>query len=208
MLYVDNDVLLKFCSLDLMNEVLDHLGVPPDDVRVLDTAYAMIRGASTRASKKETFLKRYGADGVERALAFAQGAKHASGHEPELYDRLALLPNMHVGEAVLIAIVCADPTARLLTGDKNCIGALGDAACADVVAKLKGRVLTFETVLLALFDRLGFTDCNRRVKDAMTKATIDGFLALAVRDDENHVRGAFDSAIREAKTRCPGLFDA
>lgn len=206
MLYVDNDVVLKFCALNLMSEVLELLGVSPDEVRVLDTAYPKIKSSSTRANKKADFIKRYGGDGIERALTFAKDAKPAAGYDTALYDRLALVPNIHVGEAVLIAVACADSTSRILSGDKNCIAALNCDACADVIERLKGRFLTFEEVLLKLYDRLGFAECNRRVIEAMKVATIDGFLGLAIRDDEQHVRGAFDSAIRDNRAKCPGLF--
>lgn len=208
MLLVDNDIVLKLCALDLMREALDCLKVGGDQVRVLDTAIHKVRSDSTRASKKEAFIKRYGDAGITRTLTFLGGSTQVSNYDQRISDRLAEVTNVDPGEAILIAATSATDGARLLTGDKRCLAAFSTAPqCADIVRTLKGRVLCFEGVLVALYDHLGFAECNRRVMAAMKVATIDGFLTLAIRDDETHVREALASAVRAVRVSCPGFFD-
>lgn len=139
MILLDNDVLLKLATYDLIDEALNALKVQPEQVSVLPTAKYSLLPAKNRlkrckdeqtAVRLEAFLK--------TCSVISQDAI-----APELVDELVGIQSLDSGEAVLFAYAATHADTIVVTGDKRAISAL---MSSDVTANIQGRVMTLESV--------------------------------------------------------------
>jgi hypothetical protein len=154
----DNDILLKLASFDLIDEALSLLGITRQDVYIPDAAYYTIR-------RSRQIARKYPADGLARAIEFTEQVHRIEeAPDPADYALLTAVPRIDLGEAALFCYLGRFADALLLTGDKNSLRALASApSVAHVHARLTGRVVCLETLLLALIHQADFQTILSRI---------------------------------------------
>ncbi|MFT4503203.1 hypothetical protein [Caballeronia sp. 15711] len=143
MILLDNDVLLKLASYDLIDEALDALQVHAEEVFVLAQAkYSLLpaKNRLLRCKDEET------ANRLEAFLA-ACAVIPQDAIAPELIDELIGIKSLDSGEAVLFAYAATHTDAVVVTGDKRAIAALMNS---HVAGDLQGRVMALESVFQAM----------------------------------------------------------
>jgi len=148
---VDNDILLKLCAFDLLDPALDRLSLAPENVIVRDATYHSIR-------RSRQIAGRWGAATVNRAMVFLERVTRIQdpADQSEL-DLLTAVERIDPGEAELFVYAGEYAGAVLLTGDKNSLQALAAHEPARAIfARLAGRVIILETIVLALIRSMGF----------------------------------------------------
>jgi hypothetical protein len=152
--FVDNDIIVKLAALDLFDDALKALGVTYGEVFVLSTAKYKLGVAKNPAKAKA----RYGEVVFERIAVFVNQVQEVET-APSVEDQtlLADIPGIDPGEAILISAASQIPASLLATGDKRALGALVAAPkCAPVIARLEGRFICLEQIVLRTITLLGF----------------------------------------------------
>ena len=90
--FLDNDVILKLCVLDLLDEAIVALNLNFSDIRVLSTARFVFQ--SNQSFPKET---------TERAIAFVTNCQKASAENRNELESLQTIDGIDIGEARLLA---------------------------------------------------------------------------------------------------------
>ncbi len=156
-LFLDNDVLGKLASWNLLEDGIRACGFELSDVRYLPTARFWLG----LAGKKEC---NYPPEVQDRLRALLSAGQPCAD-DPAAHD--AVLPkvdDIDPGEAILLAQAARSASSLLATGDKRCIRAVVAApGCSTFVQMLAGRVLCLEQVLLRAIERLGFDEVKKRV---------------------------------------------
>jgi hypothetical protein len=196
--FLDNDILLKLSAFELLDEAIGVLNIRPEDFRVLDTARHVFR-RNRKVSVKYSEIIR------ERAIEFVKTCQTVV---PEVTDEFAVLNRLlDVGEATLVAATRDVSPFVLMTGDKRCLQVLATTAeISEVTARLQGRVVCLEQVMLLLIQRSSFEVVKQRVLlswevDTAIKACF-GSGELAV---EKHVIEALEGYIEALRQDAPGL---
>ncbi len=158
-LFLDNDVLAKLASWDLLEEAIKACGFELSDVRFLPTAPYWLR----LAGKNKASCK-YPPEVQERMKALLAVGKACEDDPMQQDATLPFVPGIDAGEAILLVQAAGSADSLLTTGDKNCIRAVVSApAYASIMSRLSGRVLCLEQVLLRAIERLGFDEVKKRV---------------------------------------------
>ena len=167
----DTDIVLKLAACDLLQDALVCMNATLDDVRVLTSARHMLRKA-----KPGAFMS-IGAHGLARAREFVERATPLPSVSNADTILLGSVHGIDPGEAALFAVTRDLPAFVLTTGDKRSLRALADApACAHIAARMAGRVVCLEQVLLRLVAARGYAvvrahatpvlDCDQVLKGA------------------------------------------
>ncbi len=157
--FLDNDILLKLSAFELLDEAIAALQVSPKNLRVLDSAEFVFRGS-------RTISQGYSQEVRERAIAFVKNCPTVSATASDEFILLSGL--VDVGEATLITATQNESSFVLLTGDKRCLVTLMmRKEIAKARARLQGRVICLEQVLLLLIRRLGFDAVKAKVVPVM-----------------------------------------
>ena len=163
---VDNDVVLKACCYDLVDEVIDFLAGTDRTVHVLGVArFVLGRAISKRGNIAD---KDRAADRLARLLgrvALLEPEEDelllAAGFEEAAQSRGVDLDG---GESQLLAVLVARSARLLITGDKRAIRAIepivAERGCGEQVAR---RIACLEQVAMALVGRLGGETIRQRV---------------------------------------------
>ena len=187
----DNDVLHKLALCDLLSELLAFLQVPPNQVKVLPTAKFVIRRLlSTHPAALAAFNNFLG-----------------QAHDiPEVQNLLLLeaIEELDVGERQMLAYLVEEPAVTgFVTGDKLALVRMAEYAMEITV--VNGRlnavdVFSFESILLALIGKFGFSHVNAK---ASTAVEFDGLLRLAFgpTQNETHALDALNSYLRDGALR-------
>lgn len=188
-LFLDNDVLEKLASWQLLDEGVRACGCSPDSVRVLPTAKFRLGLAGKKRRTK------YAEEVLERIWTFLGTAQECAEEPPARRAALVDVPNLDAGEAILFTHAAEVDGALLATGDKRSIEAVASVPeCAGLARDLAGRVLCLEQVLLRVIDAHGFD---------VVKARIVNSNALHL---DTAVRAAFGSGIQALEhNACGGL---
>lgn len=156
-LFLDNDVLVKLASWNLLEDGMGACGFDLTDVRYLSTARFWLGLAGKKKCK-------YPAEVQDRLRALLSAGQPCVD-DPAAHD--AVLPkvdDIDPGEAILLAQAAHSASSLLAIGDKRCIRAVVAAPdCSILVQLLSGRVLCLEQVLLRAIERLGFEEVKKRV---------------------------------------------
>lgn len=156
-LFLDNDVLAKLASWNLLEEGVQACGFELADVRYLPTAPYWLGLADKKKCK-------YPPEVQERLKAMLAAGQPCDDDPVEEDAALPEVPGIDPGEAILLVQAARSSGSLLTTGDKNCIRAVvGAPAYADIMASLSGRVLCLEQVLLRAIAVLGFDEVKKRV---------------------------------------------
>ncbi len=146
-LVVDVDALVKLAHWGLLDELEGATGVPPE-------RQATVESIRFRAARRDPKLFRDGTVADYLAVALSQfGA--AWSPDAEVVARLQGIAGLDAGEITLIAMLCSDPQAMLVTGDKRALRALAAPGLEDIVERVAGRIACLEQVVLSALDHLG-----------------------------------------------------
>ncbi|MBY6096164.1 hypothetical protein [Ferrimonas balearica] len=209
-LLLDNDVVYKLTQMDLLDEAIDALGVQHDSVYVLNT----LRFHAPRRRMK----KRLGEEGVAKVLAFADRVKECEvAASPELLLASEGVDGLDPGELQLLqAMLDSKQKDLMLTGDKNFLTALANTPQLEgVVARLTEQFISFEQIVSALIDRLGFETVRDAVANAAEQSG-DGQFDTAIRACfgglrfavEANTKDALNAYTRDLRDRTAGLLIA
>lgn len=158
-LFLDNDVLEKLASWDLLDDGVRACGFGLDSVRVLPS----LKFRLGLAGKKKGRPK-YPEDILARLQSFLTAVGECTEAPPTDDDALVNVSNLDAGEAILFVQAASTDGAILLTGDKRSIQAVATAPeCAEIANRLAGRVLCLEQVVLRIVDTLGFETVKLRI---------------------------------------------
>lgn len=146
-LVVDVDALVKLAHWGLLGELEAATGIPPE-------RQATVESIRFRAIRRDSKLFRDANVANDLAVALNQ---FSVGWFPDtdVVARLQGNAGLDAGEITLIAMLCSDPQALLVTGDKRALRALAEPGLEDIVERVAGRVLCLEQILLSALDRLG-----------------------------------------------------
>lgn len=148
-LLIDNDAFILLAAAGLLQPAIQTLGLSGAALRLATLPFVIGR------SKK--IQKQYPADALIRAkLACAEIPELDSRPADHLLQRLAAVPEVDDGEAVLYGLVCERDDYLLLSSDKRAMVALATAEeIADLRARVAGRVICVEKVFDRLLDAHG-----------------------------------------------------
>ncbi|WP_257288473.1 hypothetical protein [Endozoicomonas sp. SESOKO2] len=161
---VDNDIFYKLTCCSLLDETLDYLRL--DGHQVLDTFPHVLR--------KKTFKKNqcYGHDLPEVQNRLAEAFTRAS-RIPEtpkdftLLAKIASVPGIDPGEALMLCSAIETGSALLISGDKRFYSSLSkNSELLEICTSLEGRLICLEHLLLCLVDSYQFPYVLKRVVPA------------------------------------------
>jgi hypothetical protein len=196
--FLDNDILLKLSAFELLDEAIADLQVSPENLRVLDSAEFVFRG-------NRTVSQGYSQEVRERAIAFVKNCPTVNATASDEFIVLSGL--VDVGEATLIAATQNESSFMLLTGDKRCLVTLVmREELAEVRARLQGRVICLEQMILLLIRRLGFEAVRTKVVPVMACDTaITACFGSGELATEANVVMALEGYITDLKRDAEGL---
>ena len=143
-LLIDTDV---FCKLTVCGMLPDAIGLLNVDIsdcaRLAPLPYMLQRGR---------LRKLYGDQASDAMIPIAEQITIVTQPSVAWLDKLALNQAIDVGEAQLFA-TAAESGIMVITGDKRALRAL--KSISDFPAALKGRIIVFEALLIALCDKYG-----------------------------------------------------
>ena len=161
---IDNDIFYKLTCCNLLDETLAYLRLGKH--QILDAAPHIIR--------KQTFKKNkgYGHDLPEvqnrLAAAFAQADRIPNmPTDVTLLTRIASVPGIDSGEALLLCNAIETGSALLISGDKRFYSSLGkNRELMEICVSLEGRLICLEHLMLCLFESYEFPYVLQRVAPA------------------------------------------
>lgn len=148
MLLIDVDAFCKLAHWRILPHLPDLTGVPWSNIATVSSLRFRARNALSKLDGK--LFRTMAA--AELVLESMEQMAELGEPESETLDAFALIPQIDVGEAILLALVAADPVACLLTGDKKALKALAVHDCSSTVA---GRVITLEQFMLFCLEKKG-----------------------------------------------------
>jgi hypothetical protein len=197
-LVVDVDALVKLAHWGLLSELEGATGVPPERQATVES----IRFRAARRDRK-----------LFRDPAIADDLTAALGHfgaawspDADVVARLQGIAGLDAGEVTLIGMLCSDPQALLVTGDKRALRALTAPGLEDIVERIAGRIMCLEQVLLSALDRMGVgalvaaIEPHRELDTAVRCA-----VPLASHAVELDVRTGLGSYINDIRAQAPSL---
>ena len=168
----DTDVVRKLACCELLLDFLQYLECPPNEVWVLPALRPMLRrwlaNFPEPAKNAEQFLKR---------------VRHIPPAKLETLERFSTLD---VGEQQLLAVLCDEPRVQhLVTGDKRALDKIAALTFGDVELRARLQdtsVYCFESIMLALLEKRGFSIIQARVRNKWAKLPgqqVDGVVLQA-----------------------------
>ncbi|MEL6492968.1 MAG: hypothetical protein AAFQ95_23710 [Cyanobacteria bacterium J06621_3] len=202
--FIDNDILLKLVAFQLFEDGIATLGLAPDSLRVLPAARFMLL---SRLNRQE-----YPQETLEKAITFLSNCQTIPTRQlpsdkdiPSEYKQLAPFRQIDPGEADLIVATANTTDFLLLSGDKRCFKAL-PAIPSPIYARLQGKAICLEQIILKLIDVLGFEEVCARIKPAVHQdKAIYLCFGYSRSAPESQVREALQSCINEINIAAPGL---
>lgn len=197
-LLIDVDALVKLAHWGLLGELEGTTGVPPE-------RQATVESIRFRAARRDRKLFRDPAVADDLAAALGHfGAPWSP--DTDVLVRLQGVAGLDAGEVTLIAMLCNDPRALLVTGDKRALRALTAPGLEHVVERIAGRIICLEQVLLSTLDRMdagalaAAIEPHRQLDTAVRCA-----VPLASHAVEFEVRTGLGSYIKDLRAQAPSL---
>lgn len=185
----DNDIIHKLVLCDLLDELLDWLQVPPNEIWVLPTLKFWVR-------------KKLKSNPVARAHFehFLQVTAEIPAASP---CNLARFDMLDVGEQQLVAVLVEqNDTSKLISGDKRALKQLAELTNRDALLlhKLNGNVDCLEGIMLELIRQFGFETINQKVSPEA-----DGVfrLAFGIGKTEIDAIAALQSYLQDLRCNTP-----
>lgn len=200
-MFADNDVLIKVASLDLVAPLLEAAG----GEKLIVTSTAKFQLGMSDGAKRGR--RKYGDAVVARLEQLFANATEIIEEPPEAdVDAMLNVRGIDPGEAILFS-AASRAAERLATGDKKAIEALALAPlAAELRARLQGRVVCLEQVVLDAIERHGFVAIRAKVvpgiacDTSMRAAFGSGILA-----DERNAIPCLEAAVADLRKRAGGL---
>ncbi len=163
---MDNDVILKLAATQLLDEWKTK-AIKDGKIRIGASAKYFFR-------KKKDLPKKFGEAAVKLSVNFAEKIETVSDVDnPADYEGLIGIPGIDAGEAILFSAAIRLPDFVIVSGDKVALKALKGSSDFDVLKKkLKGRIIAFEQVILALIRKGNFESIRERVVAAQKIDTV------------------------------------
>lgn len=152
-LLFDTDVFCKLGVSGLLDDSLAALGFARSDCARLAALPHMLR--------RGRLVRMYGATSCEALVAIAESIPVVPSADQNWLDDLANIETIDAGEAQLYAVAAARPS-LVLSGDKRALLTL--RALERYWLALRGRIITFEAILLVLSRRLGVETLRQRLE--------------------------------------------
>lgn len=201
-LFLDNDVLAKLASWDLLDEGVEACGFKLADVRYLPTAPYWLGLAGKKPCA-------YPPEVQARLRSLLAAGKACSDDLAEEDSRLPQVSGIDAGEAILLTQAARSSGSLLTTGDKKCIRAVVSApAYSDIAAALAGRVLCLEQVLLRAIERLGFDEVRSRVVGSNQLAldtAVRAAFGSGMQATNANARGSLERRVKELAAEAGGM---
>lgn len=180
-LLIDTDLFVLLAGAGLLSHLAQCLGVPPENIRRLPSLQSQI--------KSKRFIDKIPVAELERLQQAINDvpAWTASPADTSILDRLADVPDIDPGEALLFATLYEQPVYLLASGDKRSMIALGNAPdLDDVRTAIKGRILSLETALTLLVNQNGAATIGPALQPLAAKhRTIDILFGTKTTFDDN-----------------------
>ena len=157
----DNDIVKKLAICNLLDETVRALGVSHSEILVLPSARFKL-GVAKNPDKARSQL---GSDAFDRLKLFLANVGVISVTPPPdeqlLFDDAL---DIDSGEAILFAASAHYADCVIATGDKRCLRALSCLPNAErIIARISGRVICLEQIVMRIIDRFGFEVVRDRV---------------------------------------------
>lgn len=204
-LFLDNDVLGKLASWDLLEDGVRACGFELSDARYLPTTPYWLGLAGKRKCRYPPEVQ----DRLRALLSAGKSCADAPATDEAILPKVA---DIDAGEAILLAQTARSATSLLATGDKRCIRALVAAPdCSTFVSKLAGRILCLEQVLLRVIVRLGFEEVKQRVVGSNQLAldtSVRAAFGSGIQADDVNACASLESRVRSLAVEAAGMLAA
>ncbi len=166
-----NDILfgafiLKLAATQLLDDWQRTI-VKDGNARIIASARYFFR-------KKKDLSKKFGEAAAQMSIAFAEKTETVSEVDnPNDYESLLGISGIDPGEAILFSAAIGLPDYLIVAGDKVALKALqAETKRGPFRKKLKGRIIAFEQVILALIKAGDFATIRERIAAAEKSDTV------------------------------------
>ena len=150
----DNDIILKLACCNLLQELLQWLGVPPAEVWVLASMRTMLRN-KLKAD----------APALQALQAFLTQVSDIPPADVRVLEQMS--SELDPGERQMLAVLVQTPEVQhMVTGDKRALRLIGSLCAKDPELEQRLRqaqVDCLESIMLALVAQFGFQAVNLKV---------------------------------------------
>ncbi len=210
---IDNDILLKLTAFQIRDEAIDLLGLSINTLRVLSTAQFVFPDWQKKQQIQPDKYQGYTDTIWEEAILFCQRCQPLnplnSISDPSIFNEIQqLMPfreEINEGETELILATAYIGDFVILTGDKKCLQALPRIPLS-IYARLQGRMVCLEQIILKLIERLGFDQVQSLIQPAIQcDRSIRICFGYSQPAPEDQVRTALQNYIDDIHRVAPGL---
>lgn len=196
-LLIDTDLFVLLAGAGLLPHLAQCLGVPHENMRRLPSLQSQI--------KSKRFIDKIPVAELARLQQAINDipAWTDSPADTAVLDRLAAVPDIDPGEALLFATLYEQPVYLLASGDKRSMIALGNApGLDDVRTAIKGRIVSLETALTLLVNQNGAAFIGPALQPLAPKhKTIDILIGTKTTFDNNEairqIRSYLDNLVAQ-----------
>lgn len=188
----DNDVVHKLSCSDLLQELLQWLEVPPNEIWVLPSLYHVLKKRLKNDTKAMDCLN-----------SFLSRTKQIPPANAEQLERFA---SLDIGEQQMFAIFVDDTfdSSRLVTGDKRALISVNKIAAKDgeLYQRLDGRVESLESIMVGLIQCFGFDAINTKIIQGTASDTVLR-MAFGAHRDHAHAMQLLNSYQSDLQSQAP-----
>lgn len=193
LLLIDTDMLVLLAGSGTLGDVLQSLGFEPQQSRRL--------AAATRQFQHgRVFKDNYRATVLQAALRTAHAITPLTERpaNPAVFDALALISGIDLGEAELFALLAEHDGYFLTTGDNRALVALATRKeVSELRQRVAGRLICLESVLKLLVDRNGAKATAQAFRALRTHRTIGVLLSDTQASSDGVCRQGIDSYLND-----------
>lgn len=193
LLLIDTDMLVLLGGSGTLGEVLQSLDFEPEQSRRL--------AAATRQFQRgRVFKDTYTATVLQAALRTAHAIAPLTERpaNPAVFDALARVSGIDLGEAELFALLAEHKGYYLTTGDKRALVALATREeLGELRQRVAGRLICLESVLKLLVDRNGAKVTAQAFRTLRTHRTIGVLLSDPQARSDEVCRQGIDSYLND-----------
>jgi hypothetical protein len=161
-LFIDNDILLKLGSADLLQNLNKIFNVNNSSIFILPTAKHYIAGNKKLKEKYSKEILNEILKKIDCYLAIPDEYLNQ-----DVYIKLLSIPKVDSGEQILYSLRPPSNDFLILTGDKLSIKALySNHTIKDIVEQLRNKIVCLEYIFLKLLDLESFESLSKRVMEA------------------------------------------
>jgi hypothetical protein len=202
LLLIDTDMLLLLAGSGTLDDVLQSLGFEPQQT-------CRLAAATQQFQRGRVFKDSYTAPVLQAALRTALAITPLAERPVNsvVFDALALVSDIDLGEAELFALLAEHDGYYLTTGDKRALVALATREeLAELRQRVAGRLICLESVLKLLVDQNGAKATAQAFRTLRTHRTIGVLLSdPQARSDDVCLQG-IDSYLNDLIRKTGGDF--